>query len=67
MQSVSRENINILGGHKIGHSKQKIVHVHVSSFQTVSEIRTTDIIARIKEPQVRLKYVLIGKLYQSHV
>jgi hypothetical protein len=30
IQSVSDGKVNILGGHSIGHSKQKIVYVHVS-------------------------------------
>jgi hypothetical protein len=30
IQDVSEENISILGGHNIGHSKQKSVYVHVS-------------------------------------
>jgi hypothetical protein len=30
IQSVPGGKVNILGGHSIGHSKQKIVYVHVS-------------------------------------
>ena len=31
IQSALGGNVNILGGHSIGHSKQKSVHVHVSN------------------------------------
>jgi hypothetical protein len=37
IQGVPRRKVNFLGGHSIGHSKQKIVHVPVL-FRTVSEI-----------------------------
>jgi hypothetical protein len=30
IQNAPGEDINILGGHSIGHSKQKIIYVHVS-------------------------------------
>jgi hypothetical protein len=30
IQSVPGEKVNILGGHSIGHSKQKNIYVHVS-------------------------------------
>jgi hypothetical protein len=30
IQSVLGGKVNILGGHSIGHSKQKIVYIHVS-------------------------------------
>jgi hypothetical protein len=37
IQGVQGGKVNILGGHSIGHSKQKSVYVHVL-FQTVSEV-----------------------------
>jgi hypothetical protein len=30
IQGVLGENVNILGGHNIGHSEQKIIYVHAS-------------------------------------
>jgi hypothetical protein len=33
IQGVPGGNANILGGHNIGHSKQKSVYVHVSHFE----------------------------------
>jgi hypothetical protein len=32
---VPEENVNILGGDSLGHSKQKSVHVHVSYFRRI--------------------------------
>jgi hypothetical protein len=33
IQTAPGEKINILGGHRIGHTKQKIVYEHVSYFE----------------------------------
>ena len=33
IQNVPGGNVNILGGHSIGHSKQKSVYVHVSYYE----------------------------------
>jgi hypothetical protein len=33
IQSVPGGKVNILGGHSIGHSKQKSIHAYVSNFK----------------------------------
>jgi hypothetical protein len=37
---ISEGKVSILGGHSIGHSKQKIIHVHVSCSELFPYIHT---------------------------
>jgi hypothetical protein len=50
IQGASGEKVNILGGHSIGYSKQKL-YMYMCPIPNDFQDRAIDIIARIKEPQ----------------